>query len=53
MNVILLERIEKLGQIGDLVKVKPGYGRNFLLPKVRLYLHQKKILKASRNKKFN
>ncbi len=33
MNVILLENVENLGNIGDLVKVKPGYGRNFLLPK--------------------
>lgn len=32
MNVILLENVENLGGIGDLVKVKPGYGRNFLLP---------------------
>ncbi len=32
MNVILLEAVENLGSIGDLVKVKPGYGRNFLLP---------------------
>ena len=32
MEVILLERIEKLGQMGDTVKVKPGYGRNYLLP---------------------
>ena len=32
MDVILLERIERLGQIGDVVKVKPGYARNFLLP---------------------
>ena len=32
MDVILLERIEKLGQMGDVVKVKPGYARNFLLP---------------------
>lgn len=33
MEVILLEKIENLGSIGDLVTVKPGYGRNFLLPK--------------------
>ena len=33
MDVILLERIEKLGQMGDLVTVKPGYARNFLLPR--------------------
>ncbi len=32
MDVILLERIEKLGQIGDLVRVKHGYARNYLLP---------------------
>jgi large subunit ribosomal protein L9 len=32
MNVILLERIEKLGQMGDVVRVKPGYARNYLLP---------------------
>lgn len=32
MNVILLESVENLGGIGDLVKVKAGYGRNFLLP---------------------
>jgi large subunit ribosomal protein L9 len=33
MEVILLERIEKLGAIGDVVKVKNGYARNFLLPR--------------------
>ena len=33
MQVILLERIEKLGQMGDVVAVKPGFARNFLLPK--------------------
>jgi large subunit ribosomal protein L9 len=33
MQVILLERIEKLGQMGDEVKVKDGFARNFLLPK--------------------
>ncbi len=32
MNVILLEKIENLGDIGDQVKVRSGYGRNFLLP---------------------
>jgi len=40
MDVILLERIEKLGQIGDVVKVKPGFARNYLLP-------QKKALRAT------
>jgi len=32
MNVILLDNVENLGNIGDLVKVKPGYGRNYLIP---------------------
>ena len=32
MDVILLERIRNLGNLGDTVKVKPGYGRNYLIP---------------------
>jgi large subunit ribosomal protein L9 len=32
MEVILLEKIKKLGDLGDTVKVKPGFGRNYLLP---------------------
>ena len=41
MEVILLERVEKLGQMGDVVKVKPGYARNYLLP-------QKMALRATK-----
>ncbi|MFE0755877.1 50S ribosomal protein L9 [Inquilinus sp. NPDC058860] len=41
MEIILLERVEKLGQIGDVVKVKPGFARNYLLP-------QKKALRATK-----
>ena len=33
MNIILTENVEGLGKIGDLVKVKPGYARNFLVPR--------------------
>jgi large subunit ribosomal protein L9 len=33
MEVILLQRVEKLGKLGDVVNVRPGYARNFLLPK--------------------
>ena len=40
MEVILLERVEKLGQLGDVVRVKDGYARNYLLP-------QKKALRAT------
>lgn len=32
MNVILLEPVEKLGEAGEMVKVRPGYARNFLIP---------------------
>ena len=32
MNVILLDKVDNLGNVGDLVNVKPGYGRNFLIP---------------------
>ena len=41
VNLILLERVEKLGQMGQLVKVKPGFARNYLLP-------QKKALRATK-----
>src|SRR4051812_38424475 len=40
VEVILLQRVEKLGQMGEIVRVKPGFARNFLLP-------QKKALRAS------
>jgi large subunit ribosomal protein L9 len=33
MEVILLEKVENLGNLGDVVRVRPGFGRNFLLPK--------------------
>ena len=32
MNIILLEQVANLGNLGDKVSVKPGYGRNFLIP---------------------
>ena len=35
VELILLQRVEKLGQMGDVVRVKPGYARNFLLPQQR------------------
>ena len=45
MNVILLESVENLGGIGDIVKVKPGYGRNFLLPQGKAALATDKNMK--------
>lgn len=38
MNVILLDNVDNLGRIGDLVKVKPGYARNYLIPQGRAAL---------------
>jgi large subunit ribosomal protein L9 len=61
MQVILLERVENLGQMGEVVNVKPGYARNFLLPRskalratqdnVAYFETQKKHLEAENLKK--
>lgn len=61
MQVILLERVENLGQMGDVVKVKPGFARNFLLPRqkalratqdnIAYFEAQKKVLEAENLKK--
>jgi len=61
MQVILLERVENLGQMGDVVNVKPGYARNFLLPRQKAlratdtnishFEAQKKVIEADNLKK--
>lgn len=61
MQVILLERIERLGHMGDVVTVKPGYARNFLLPRqkalratkdnISYFEAQKKVLEAENEKR--
>ncbi|NTS65709.1 50S ribosomal protein L9 [Sphingomonas sp. HHU CXW] len=51
MDVILLERVEKLGAIGDVVKVKDGFARNFLLPRkkaLRANEANRKVFEANR-----
>ena len=53
MNIILLERIEKLGQIGDLVTVKSGYARNFLLPQGKAVFASKENIKLFENQKIS
>lgn len=60
MNIILRENVEGLGNIGDLVKVKPGYARNFLVPRglaveanprnVKELEHQKRQMERKRQK---
>ncbi len=42
VELVLLQRVEKLGQMGDVVRVKPGFARNYLLP-------QKKALRANKD----
>ncbi len=51
MNIILLERIEKLGQMGELVSVKSGYARNFLLPQGKAVFASKENIKMFEEKK--
>lgn len=53
MDVILLERVEKLGHIGDVVKVKDGFARNFLLPRkkaLRANEANRKVFEANRER---
>ena len=53
MDVILLERVEKLGSIGDVVKVKDGFARNFLLPNkkaLRANEANRKVFEANRER---
>lgn len=53
MDIILLERVEKLGSIGDVVTVKDGYARNFLLPNkkaLRSNAANRKVFEANRAK---
>ena len=53
MEIILLERVEKLGAIGDVVMVKDGYARNFLLPNkkaLRANAANRKVFEANRSK---
>jgi large subunit ribosomal protein L9 len=63
MRVILRKEVANLGDAGDIVKVKPGYGRNFLIPRglaipategsVRQVDHQKKVADAIRRKNLS
>src|SRR5437667_1466184 len=60
MEVILREDVPNLGMVGDIVKVKPGYARNYLLPRqlavaadrsnVRVLEHQKRMLAVKRDR---
>lgn len=51
MDVILLEKVKNLGDLGDTVKVKPGYGRNFLLPQGKALPATKANLKVFEERK--
>ena len=45
MKIILLENVRKVGSIGDVIDVKRGFARNFLISKKKHFLPQRKILK--------
>jgi len=51
MQVILLEKIKHLGQLGDTVNVKPGYGRNYLIPQKKAAPATPKNIKAFEEKR--
>jgi len=61
MQLILQEKVPQLGEAGDIVTVKPGYGRNYLLPRglavtadpknVRMLEHQKRVVAAAESKR--
>ena len=51
MDVILLERVAKLGQMGDVVSVKQGFARNFLLPKGKALRANAENMKRFENQK--
>ena len=51
MNIILLERVEKLGQMGEFVSVKSGYARNYLLPQGKAVFASKENIKMFEEKK--
>ena len=51
MEVILIENIEKLGKVGDVVKVKDGYAKNYLIPKKKVLRANKENLKVFDEKK--
>jgi large subunit ribosomal protein L9 len=53
MEVILLERIESLGQMGEVVKVKPGFARNYLLPQKKALRAAKRTARCSRRAGFS
>lgn len=53
MKIILTDKIQKLGEIGDVVEVSSGYARNFLIPKKKAISHLMKTLSMLRAKNLN
>ena len=52
MKVILLENVRKVGNIGEIIDVKRGYARNYLISQKKHYSHQRKILKKLKKLKM-
>ena len=53
MKIILLDKIQRLGEIGDVVEVNSGYARNFLIPQKKQLLQAKKILLKLKQRKMS
>ena len=53
MKIILLDKIQRLGEIGDVVEVNSGYARNFLIPQKKQLLQVKKILLKLKQRKMS
>ena len=51
MNVILLERLNNLGDLGDEVSVKPGFARNFLIPQQKRCRPMRRTVKCSKQRR--
>lgn len=50
MQLVLLEKVKNLGELGQIVKVKPGYGRNFLVPQGKAVFATQENLKLFEEK---
>ena len=53
MKVILLENVRKVGSIGEIIDVKRGFGRNYLIAQKKALLHRKKISKKLKKLKLS
>ena len=53
MKVILLENVKKIGSIGEIIEVRRGYARNFLIANKKPFMHQKKTFQKLKKSNLN